>query len=91
MLCPLYSKALTRMGVYTDTYSYKEKASLLTWIIDGMAQRRGISHRCAFEQLRACKATDFYDKAFGVLHTFSIDDAIDSIEEFCRNHKTETP
>ncbi|MCF0184764.1 MAG: DUF3791 domain-containing protein [Bacteroidaceae bacterium] len=77
------------MGVYTDTYSYKEKALFLPWIVDGMAHRRGVSTRQAFEELRSCKALDYYDRCFGVLHTFSIDEAVDHMEEFCHNHKAE--
>ncbi len=53
--------------------------------VGAFAQRYMLSNQQAYAYLRRFSGIDFLIKHYGVIHTLSIEDAVDDLQQFCFN------
>ena len=61
----------------------KDKVEYIIAFISDFAKTHSLSTIQAYRYLERFKGLEFIDKFYGVLHTFSFEDAIDDLTAYC--------
>lgn len=61
----------------------KDKVEYIIAFISDFAKTHSLSTMQAYRYLERFKGLEFIDKFYGVLHTFSFEDAIDDLTAYC--------
>ncbi len=53
-------------------------------LVDEFARKFGLSDRQAYNYIHSHKGVNFIEQNYGIIHTLSIEEAVDSIVAYCR-------
>ena len=84
LICFIRVKPLSlRYKIVTMDETTKDKVEYIIAFISDFAKTHSLSTMQAYRYLERFQGLEFIDKFYGVLHTFSFEDAIDDLTAYC--------
>lgn len=64
----------------------KDKIDYIVMLIAEFAKRNNMTQWQAYRYISQFKGFELCDRHYGIMHTLSLDDNMDSIASYCRKH-----
>lgn len=65
-------------------YKIDDIAEYIVWLISDFANKYSLNNVQAYDYLSKYKAIPFIEDYYDVLHTFSLENAVEDVAKFCR-------
>ena len=64
----------------------KDKIDYIIMLIAEFAKRNNMTQQQAYSYISQFKGIDLCDRHYGIMHTLSLDDNLDSLSSYCRKN-----
>lgn len=64
----------------------KDKIDYIVMLIAEFAKRNNMTQQQAYSYISKFKGIDLCDRHYGIMHTLSLDDNLDSLSSYCRKN-----
>lgn len=64
----------------------RNKAEFIIWVLSDFAEQHGMNDIEAYRYAKKYDGISYLNAHYGILHTQSMEDAVESLTEFCKNH-----
>jgi len=65
-------------------YKLRDIFEYIIALVNEFAKKHSLSDRQAFNYIKNHKGVSFIEQNYGIIHTLSFDDAVESVANFCR-------